>query len=127
MLAPEGVNITDSSNGMDADDNLVLRFTASIAIEPEVFKFENKHMMAITPDGQNVTDSYVQIEGMFEERAEDCSAINTICTSSAAKENEGGTSNSSSTSSNGSNGSNGSSNSSSSNSASNNTTRDSAR
>lgn len=89
LLAPEGVNISDSSNGMDAEDNLVLRFTASIEIEPEVFKFENKHMMAISPDGQNVTDSYVQIEGMFEERAEDCSAVNIICTSPAAQENAG--------------------------------------
>ena len=60
MLAPGGLTIVSSSNGRDESDNLVLRFTATVEIEPEFFAFQDKHMLAIGPMGQNVTDSYVQ-------------------------------------------------------------------
>ena len=73
MLATEQPTIQDSSNGRDVNGELVLRFTASLSLEPAVFSFNNKHVMAISPSGQNVTDSYRQIEGMFEQRAADCS------------------------------------------------------
>lgn len=88
MLAPDGLDVLSSSNGRDASDNLVLRFTASMNIAPEFFAFSNKHMVAIGPMGQNVTDSYVQIEGMFTEEARECQAGDTECLSNA--NNSGG-------------------------------------
>ncbi len=65
--------IQDSSNGRDAAGNLVLRFSTSIVLNEEVFKYVNKHMRVIGPSRQNVTDSYTQIRDMFTERARDCS------------------------------------------------------
>ena len=75
-----GINITDSSNGRDAEDQLVLRFSAIITFSPEVFKFSNYHLLALPPKGRyNVTDSFVQIQSMFAERASDCAAGDTAC------------------------------------------------
>lgn len=88
MLVPNGLTILSSSNGRDASDNLVLRFTASMEIEPEFFAFSNKHMVAIGPMGQNVTDSYVQIGGMFTEGARECQSGDTECLTNAS--NTGG-------------------------------------
>lgn len=78
-IAKNGVKINDSSNGRDASGNLVLRFSAVIILDPNVFAFKNKHVMAIGPNGQNVTDSYIQIEGMFAERAKDCVVGDAAC------------------------------------------------
>ena len=72
MFTEDGLSVQDSSNGKDANDNLVLRFSASVEVNPAIFNFQNKHMMIIGPVGQDVTDSYKQIEGMFAKRAEDC-------------------------------------------------------
>ena len=83
MLAIEEPSIRDSSNGRDSNGNLVLRFNATITLNGEVFKFTNKHILAISPTGQNVTDSYRQIEGMFAERAADCSDTDVICTTTS--------------------------------------------
>ena len=83
MLAPDGVDIRESSNGKDTSGNLVLRFSATIRLDEQLFFFKNKHVMAIGPSGQNVTDSYVQIEGMFDERAEDCEAGDNSCSANA--------------------------------------------
>jgi hypothetical protein len=83
MLSAEDPVIRDSSNGRDADGNLVLRFSATLTLEPGVFEFKNKHVMAISPSGQNVTDSYRQIEGMFAERAADCNDSDVICTTTS--------------------------------------------
>lgn len=80
MVLAEEMNIIDSSNGLDSSENLVLRFRAMISINSAVLSFANKHMIEIGPNGQNVTDSYRQIEGMFEQRAEDCKASDVICT-----------------------------------------------
>ena len=88
MLAPDGLTIVSSSNGRDESDNLVLRFTATAEIVPEFFAFTNKHMIAIGPMGQNVTDSYVQIGGMFTQAATECEEGDTECWSNAA--NAGG-------------------------------------
>lgn len=92
LLVPagtEGINITESSNGRGASDELVLRFSASITLSPEVYKFSNTHVLAIAPAGRyNVTDSYVQIQAMFGERAADCEEGDTACSSN--KTNEGG-------------------------------------
>ena len=75
-----GIRITDSSNGRGTNDELVLRFSAIISINPAVFNFNNHHMMAIPPSGRyNVTDSYVQIQTMFGERAKDCEDNDTSC------------------------------------------------
>ncbi len=76
----EGIKISDSSNGRGASDELVLRFSATITLSPEVYKFSNTHMLAIAPSGRrNVTDSYVQIQAMFGERAADCEEGDTAC------------------------------------------------
>ena len=84
LLAEEGAAIRDSSNGKDSSGNLVLRFNATIKINEEVFSYANKHVMAIRPGRQNVTDSYVQIRNMFDERARDCTAADTDCTTTNA-------------------------------------------
>lgn len=92
MLAPEGLTVTASSNGRDESNNLVLRFTANLTVEPEFFAFRNKHMMAIGPVGQNVTDSYVQIGGMFTRPATECAEGDKECmnnmTNQSADEDE---------------------------------------
>lgn len=85
LLVPggsEGIKITDSSNGRDASDELVLRFSAVITLAPEAYKFSNTHMIAISPSSRyNVTDSYVQVQAMFGERAADCVEGDTACQS----------------------------------------------
>ena len=88
MLSREDPIIRDSSNGRNSDGNLVLRFSATLTLDPKIFEFKNKHIMAISPSGQNVTDSYRQIEGMFEERAADCNDSDVVCTTAATEGNE---------------------------------------
>ena len=82
-LVPQGesgIAIPDSSNGRDETGELVLRFSASISFDPAFFNFNNKHMLAIAPAGRrNVTDSYVQLQAMFGERAADCNANDASC------------------------------------------------
>jgi len=89
MLAPEGLTVTASSNGRDESNNLVLRFTANLTVEPEFFAFRNKHMMAIGPMGQNVTDSYLQIGNMFTQAATECAEGDQECLNNAANKSEG--------------------------------------
>ena len=48
-------------------------------VAEEFFMFKNKHMIAIGPMGQNVTDSYVQIGNMFTQEAAECEAGDTAC------------------------------------------------
>lgn len=75
-----GITISDSSNGRDQSDELVLRFSATINIAPEVYQFTNNHVLAFAPNGRrNVTDSYVQIQSIFKERAKDCKDTDTEC------------------------------------------------
>ena len=75
-----GITISDSSNGRDSSEELVLRFSATIRLNPEVYKFDNTHMLAIGPTGRrNVTDSYVQIQSMFGKRAKDCEKGDAAC------------------------------------------------
>ena len=87
LLVPngtDGINITDSSNGRDASEQLVLRFSAVITFNPEVYQFTNHHMLAIAPSGRhNVTDSYVQVQAMFGARAADCPEGDAACNSSS--------------------------------------------
>ncbi len=76
-----GIIISDSSNGRGVSDELVLRFSAIITFDPAAFMFANEHFIAIPPSGRrNVTDSYVQIQAMFGERAADCEENDTACT-----------------------------------------------
>ncbi|MBO7132324.1 hypothetical protein J6V85_03680 [Candidatus Saccharibacteria bacterium] len=76
----ERFQILESSNGRDASDVLVLRFEAEIKIEPEVFNFNNSHLIALAPpERRNVTDSYVQIQSLFGQRAKDCQEGDTAC------------------------------------------------
>lgn len=76
LLVPagdDGIEILESSNAEDSSGNLVLRFTATITLNPDVYNFNNHHMIALAPPGRrNVTDSYNQIQSMFAERAKDC-------------------------------------------------------
>lgn len=91
LLVPEnGITISDSSNGRDSGDELVLRFSATISLAPEVYNFKNTHMLTIAPTGRrNVTDSYVQIQAMFSERARDCAEGDTDCTANTNNANGG--------------------------------------
>ncbi len=88
-----GIKISDSSNGRDSSNGLVLRFSASVYINPEFYSFTNKHVLAIAPSGRrNVTDSYVQIQSIFGKRASDCDQSDTACNSNStngAGENNG--------------------------------------
>lgn len=90
-LAPDGLTISSSSNGRDESDNLVLRFTATAKFAQDFFSFSNKHMIAIGPMGQNVTDSFMQIGNMFTKEARACEADDTECLGNS--ENSGGNSN----------------------------------
>lgn len=70
------------SNARNADGRLVLSFEATIYINPEVFSFQNKHMMTIAPTGEhNMTDSYIQLQNMFTAPAIDCSEEEADCES----------------------------------------------
>ncbi len=79
MLAPDGLTIASSANGRDESDNLVLKFTGLVKLEEAFFSFQNKHMIAIGPMGQNVTDSYIQIGGMFAQEARECEEGDSEC------------------------------------------------
>ena len=78
-MVPNGIRVTDSSNGRDSSSNLVLRFSTIINVDPELFKFTNKHILTFGPSGQNVTDSYLQVEGMFAAPAKDCAKDDAEC------------------------------------------------
>lgn len=78
-LAKDGLTITSSANGRDDSDNLVLRFTATTNYAEDFFVYANKHMMAIGPMGQNVTDSFVQISNMFAKEAQACAEDDLEC------------------------------------------------
>ena len=76
--------VSESSNGRNANNELVLRFTASIDLNPAVFSFDNEHMIVLGPSSRfNVTDSFVQIQNMFAERAKDCAIDDTACNDEA--------------------------------------------
>jgi hypothetical protein len=77
-LLSEPVNVMESSNGRDSAGNLVLRFSASVVFDRQVFGFGNKHMRIIGPTRQNVTDSYTQIRDMFD-GSEACKPEDTAC------------------------------------------------
>lgn len=67
-----GIDIIESSNGIDSSGDLVLRFSANLYFDPEAFRFANTHLIALGPTGRyNVTDSYTQLQNMFTERAAD--------------------------------------------------------
>lgn len=70
-LLSEEPYIGDSAYGRDSDENMVLSFSSTLTITHAVFLSSNKHMMIIGPTRQNVTDSYIQISGMFTEAAHD--------------------------------------------------------
>ena len=99
-----GISIYDSSNGRGEDGELVLRFSSTITFDPKVFDFNNSHMIAIAPSSRrNVTDSYVQIQAMFGERAADCDPGDATCSNT---QNSGQNSNNSGSNTNTNNSSN---------------------
>ena len=83
LLVPDGedgISVSESNNGRNASGELVLRFRATITLAPEVFSFNYKHLVSLGPSTRhNVTDSYVQVQHMFEKRAGDCSADDVDC------------------------------------------------
>lgn len=80
-----GISILESSNGRGASEELVLRFSAVITLNPEIYKFSNHHFLAFQPSGRyNVTDSYTQVQAMFGERAADCADDDAACNASNA-------------------------------------------
>ena len=82
-----GINVSGASNGRDSSEELVLRFSATITLNPEVYSFSNNHVLALGPTTRyNVTDSFVQIQNMFMQRAADCAEGDTAC---ASAENKG--------------------------------------
>lgn len=90
----EGIKIESSSNGRNAEEELVLRFNARIFFAPEVFNFNNHHMLALPPAGRrNVTDSYAQIQSIFAERATDCDQNDTECITTPTSESSNESSN----------------------------------
>lgn len=84
------LTVTSSSNARNESDSLVLRFDATVDFAEEFFLFRNKHMIAIGPTGQNVTDSFVQIQGMFAEEARECEEDDVECLSSTRNSSGGG-------------------------------------
>ena len=86
LLVPdgtEGIVISESSNGRDASDELVLRFTAAITLSSDIFNYNNKHLLSLGPATRyNVTDSYVQVQNMFKQKARDCEPTDTTCNTS---------------------------------------------
>jgi hypothetical protein len=87
LLVPEGLLVSSSGNGRDAENNLVLAFSASLTFDPNIFAYNNKHVMAISPTKQNVTDSYRQTQSLFTAPAVECSADDEQC---ASAKNDGG-------------------------------------
>ncbi|MBR2709797.1 hypothetical protein IKE72_01820 [Candidatus Saccharibacteria bacterium] len=125
----DGIIIEESSNGRNENGQLVLRFAAVIYITPEAYSFTYPHLISIAPSGHhNVTDSYVQIQNMFGERATDCAADDTACRSNTVNSTRStnDTSTNNSNSSNSSNNSNNSSNNSTNNSNSSNNSNNSS-
>lgn len=86
LLVPDGTDgivISESSNGRDASDELVLRFSAAITLSSDIFDYNNKHLLSLGPTTRyNVTDSYVQVQNMFKQKARDCDQNDTTCNAS---------------------------------------------
>ncbi|MDO4746726.1 MAG: hypothetical protein Q4A70_00035 [Candidatus Saccharibacteria bacterium] len=86
----DGIRVVSSSNGRGADEQLVLRFSAVITLNPAVYTFNNHHMLALSPSGRhNVTDSYVQVQAMFGQRAADCAEGDNDCKTNTTNSNGG--------------------------------------
>lgn len=84
----EGITVSEATNGRDADEQLVLRFSATILIAPEAYQFTNTHMLAVAPAGRhNVTDSYLQVQAMFSAPATACSADDVDCSTNTNNSN----------------------------------------
>ena len=59
------IAVTNSSYGLDTNEQLVLTFQSSVPISTEIFLSGNHNMQILSPTRQNVTDSYVQVRDMF--------------------------------------------------------------
>ena len=86
----DGITISESSNGRDSTEQLVLTFSATITLSPDLFDYANTHMIALAPSGRhNVTDSYVQIQAVFGEKAAKCSELDEACNKPVETTEEG--------------------------------------
>jgi hypothetical protein len=77
-LLDEEIEVRNSTNGRAADGSLVLRFSAVVTLDREVFSFRNKHVQIVGPMRQNVTDSYTQIRDIFD-ISEECDPDDLEC------------------------------------------------
>lgn len=86
----DGIQISESSYGLNTNGELVVRFAASITLDPGIFSFNNKHVLAFGPTGRhNVTDSFRQLQNIFEQRATDCTEDDEACNKAKGEENNG--------------------------------------
>lgn len=86
----EGIQISDSSYGKNTNGDLVVRFSAAITLDPKIFSFNNKHVLAFGPTGRNnVTDSVTQLQNIFAPRATDCTDDDEACNKVNGGENNG--------------------------------------
>ena len=87
----DGLVVTESANGRNSKEDLVLSFSATLAFSPEVYKFTNYHLLALAVSGRhNVTDSYVQVQSMFGEKAARCAEGDEACNTTVDTTNEEG-------------------------------------
>ena len=76
----DGFVITESSNGRNQDEDLILGFKGTISVEMDYYKMENTHMMAVAPNKRyNVTDSYTQVQSLFVPPANACEIDDEEC------------------------------------------------
>ncbi len=75
-----GIQILESANGKTENDELVLRFSARISFDPGMFLSKSHHAIVLPLSGHhNVTDSYVQVQSMFGQRAKACEDNDQTC------------------------------------------------
>ena len=76
----DGFTITESSNGRNQEEDLILSFKGAINVDKEYFKMQNAHMMAVAPSRRyNVTDSYTQVQSLFVAPANACEIDDLEC------------------------------------------------
>lgn len=75
------LDVTSHSNARQSSTGeLVLSFSASLSYNPESMLYKNKHTTFIAPTGYiNVTDSNIQMQGLFEKPAVDCKEDDFAC------------------------------------------------
>jgi hypothetical protein len=72
LIPQESVNYSNVSYGRTSEGYLVLRFSISFSIDNGALDFQNRNVRIVGIAKQNVTDSFLQLDGtMFAARADD--------------------------------------------------------